>query len=101
MGSDFWWLKCQYDSVSRNPGFDQLLCNPAFRAIMLYPDFAISNVNVQHAPMDPIWSIPASVHQFVMIVGFVKDHLYLHVSSCWPVLCILPDKVLNDSSVAV
>jgi hypothetical protein len=31
--------------------------------------------------VDPVWSIPTGVHQFVMIISLIKDNLNLHIAT--------------------
>ena len=101
MGTDVRRLESEHDPIAGNTRFDTLFSNAVFCPIVLNPHFLLTDVNVQHTTVNAIGAIPACVHEFVMIIGFVKDHFNLHLPTCWLVLGIPLDEFSNNVPIVI
>src|SRR5215471_12993090 len=101
MGTDLRRFKGQHDAVMGDPCLHQLFRDTIFCAVVLDPDLLLANIDMQHAAVNTIRAMPASVHEFVVIVDRVKDHLYLYVTMCWFILGVLLDEGLNDLTIGI
>jgi hypothetical protein len=62
---------------------------------VLNPDLSVPNVDMKDAAVDAVRPVPAGVHEFVVIVGLVKDDLDLHVPARGLILSIRLDDLPN------
>lgn len=59
---------------------DKLFGNTVVCAVELDPHFAITNIDVQHRPMNPVDTVPAGIDEFIMVVALIEDDFRLHIS---------------------
>ena len=94
-------MESQHNVVLRNTGFDQVTRNPLLCAIALNPQFAIDDVNMDEAAVDPFVVFPPYCHEHVTIRLAVKDCLRLQASvGIWD-LRVFGQHVLHDLAIGV
>ena len=101
MGTDVWRLEGEHDMIAGNTRFDTLFGYAVLRPIVLNPHFLLTDVNVQHTAVNAIGTVPARVHQFVMIVSLIKDHFNLHLTARRLVLGIALNEFPNNVPVVI
>src|SRR5205823_4051037 len=89
-------MECQHDILLRNAGFHQLVRNAVFGPIVLDPELPTTEVDMDHAAMDPAPLLPAGVPQLVMATFIIEDGLCFHLSGRRVELGIIPNDSLDD-----
>src|SRR5437016_495575 len=72
-------MKSNHDMTLGYTRLDELTDNFEVRAIVLHPDLAVPDVDVDDAAMYPAFGRPTDVEQFIVSVGVVEDGLYPHI----------------------
>lgn len=72
VGSNLQGLECQNYPVFGNPGALQIKRDSSFGSVSLDPEFPVSQVDMDHAPVDAVL-VPADAQQEVMVAFPVKD----------------------------
>src|SRR5579864_2261050 len=73
-------MKAENNVFARNPRGDQFLGNRARRTVVLYPHFAVDDVDVNDRTMNAADAVPADMHELIMIVLLVRDGLRVNLS---------------------
>ena len=93
-------VKRENDVVFWDPCFDQALGDPFFGTIVLNPDFAVFNVDMEETTVNPLVPIPAHGHQLIMIADGVDNLLDLNLAIRGSIRAVFLQQVLNMVPIA-
>lgn len=88
-------VESQHDIVFRDARFDQSIGDAIFRAVVLDPNFAAANIDVQNAAVNATLPVPADAHQFKVVVHRITDNLDFNLAERWFVLAVFVHQPLN------
>src|SRR5260370_13541279 len=72
-----WQMESKHNVLARDTRSQQFVGHRTRRAVVLHPDLAVLDVNVNDAAVDAPDTVPADVHDLVVIVLAVHDCLGL------------------------
>lgn len=82
----------QNNFLTRHTCLNQLVSNPILCAVMLNPDFAIPNIQMQDTTMNPVITTPTGMDQFIMIPLLIYHYFDIYIPMRW----FVPGIFLND-----
>jgi hypothetical protein len=94
-------MKCQHDVLARNAGLYKLLGHWARCAVVLDPNLAVVDIDVNDGTVYPADAVPADVHDFVVVTVAVHDGLRLDLAMRRLVTGLLLNETGHDLAVAV
>jgi hypothetical protein len=86
-----WRLKTQDDLFFRYAGRDQPIRSTFFGAIVLNPDLAVLDVDVQYAAVNSFLTVPPDVDQLIMSLDRVDDRFDVDLAIRRFVSAIFPE----------
>jgi hypothetical protein len=89
--------KAKDNVLTGNPRLYQIQGDPRRGAIMLNPNLAVNEVEVQHRAMHPTRPIPTDVHDLIVILLGINNDFHLNLSVRWFVTVVLDEIVKNVS----
>src|SRR4051812_28969055 len=93
-------LESQDDVVAGDTGRDKILRDPLLGPIILDPRFIAPQVDVDHAAVDAMNTLPPGIHQLVMALRVVENQLRLDVSRGGPEPGVILDHAPHGESVS-
>src|SRR5262249_31174468 len=94
-------MKSQHNVFLRYAGRKQLIGDRPVRAIVLDPDLATDNVEVNHRSMHASLPVPADMHDLIVVLVSIDDGFCINLAVGRLVTGILLDDPTGDFSISL